>query len=167
MFPLRDTVPTRYPPLMTWTLIAANVLVFAWELMLPPEVREAFFYDFGIVPARFIHPAWAQWAGLSADNYWPFLTHMFLHGGWLHIISNMWTLWIFGDNVEDRMGSVRFAIFYLLCGLAAGIVHLLTNPDSTVPTVAPAGAIAGVLALTSSFSRGPTSSCCCLFCSFR
>lgn len=125
--------------------MAANILVFAWELMLPPEAREGFFYDFGIVPARFIHPAWAQWAGLPADDYWPFLTHMFLHSGWLHIISNMWTLWIFGDNVEDRMGSVRFAIFYLLCGLAAGIVHLLTNPDSIVPTVGASGAIAGVL----------------------
>jgi len=70
---------------------------------------------------------------------------MFLHGGWIHIIGNMWTLWIFGDNVEDRMGPVRFLAFYFLCGLAAGVVHLYTNPDSTLPTVGASGAIAGVL----------------------
>ncbi|MEY2544213.1 MAG: hypothetical protein QOE81_1674, partial [Verrucomicrobiota bacterium] len=79
------------------------------------------------------------------DNYWPLLTHQFLHGGWFHIIANMWTLWIFGDNVEDRMGPGRFAIFYLLCGTIAGTTHLLTNPDSTVPSVGASGAIAGVL----------------------
>jgi membrane associated rhomboid family serine protease len=145
MFPLRDTIPSRYPPLMTWALIALNGLVFAFELMLPPDVREAFFYHFGIVPARLSHPSWAEWIGLPADNYWPFLTGMFLHGGWMHIIGNMWTLWIFGDNVEDRMGPFRFLVFYLLCGIAAGIVHVLTNPDSTVPTVGASGAIAGVL----------------------
>jgi membrane associated rhomboid family serine protease len=70
---------------------------------------------------------------------------MFLHGGWMHIIGNMWTLWIFGDNVEDRMGPLRFVLFYLLCGLAAGVTHWLTNPDSTIPTVGASGAIAGVL----------------------
>jgi membrane associated rhomboid family serine protease len=70
---------------------------------------------------------------------------MFLHGGWMHILGNMWTLWIFGDNVEDRMGPVRFVVFYLLCGLAAGIVHTLTNPNSTLPTVGASGAIAGVM----------------------
>src|SRR5258708_4803214 len=73
------------------------------------------------------------------------LTYQFLHGGWLHIIANMWTLWIFGDNVEDRMGSVRFAIFYLVCGSIAGLTQLLTNPDSTLPSVGASGAIAGVL----------------------
>src|SRR5439155_962569 len=77
--------------------------------------------------------------------YWPILTHQFLHGGWLHIVANMWTLWIFGDNVEDEMGSVRFAIFYLLCGSIAGLAHLFTNPDSIVPSVGASGAIAGVL----------------------
>ena len=83
--------------------------------------------------------------GFPIDNYWPLLTHQFLHGGWFHIIANMWTLWIFGDNVEDRIGPGRFAIFYLLCGTIAGSTHLLTNPDSTVPSVGASGAIAGVL----------------------
>ena len=75
---------------------------------MPEPVLQAFFYYFGIVPARYSHPEWAVWVGLPLDDYWPFVTSMFLHGGWLHIIGNMWTLWIFGDNVEDRMGTTRF-----------------------------------------------------------
>ncbi len=86
----------------------ANSVVFIFELMLPEPVLQAFFYYFGIVPARYSHPEWAAWVGLPLDDYWPFLTSMFLHGGWLHIIGNMWTLWIFGDNVEDRMGTARY-----------------------------------------------------------
>ena len=145
MFPIRDTIPSKNTPFGTWILIAANVVVFIFELMLPEPMLQAFFYYFGIVPARYSHPEWAAWVGLPLDDYWPFVTSMFLHGGWLHIIGNMWTLWIFGDNVEDRMGPVRFIIFYLLCGLAAGITHWLTNSQSAVPTVGASGAIAGVL----------------------
>ncbi len=145
MFPIRDTIPGRSPPLMVWGLIGINVLVFFVERALPPEQLQAVFYWFGIVPARYTHPQWAMWLGLPVDNYWPFLTSMFLHGGWLHIISNMWTLWIFGDNVEDRMGPLRFFCFYLLCGVIAGLVHWATNMNSTVPTIGASGAIAGVL----------------------
>jgi membrane associated rhomboid family serine protease len=145
MLPISDTVPRRNPPVMTWILILANVIVFLCELMMSEYTLERFFYFFGIVPARFTHPAWAAWVGLPIDDYWPFLTSMFLHSGWLHIIGNMWTLWIFGDNVEDRMGPIRFLFFYLLCGIAAGIVHSLTNPDSMMPAVGASGAIAGVL----------------------
>src|SRR5260370_39811865 len=83
--------------------------------------------------------------GLPINDYWPLLTHQFLHGGWLHIIGNMLTLWIFGDNVEDRMGPLRFTLFYLICGIVAATTHILTQPDATVPTVDAAGAIAGVL----------------------
>ena len=83
---------------------------------MPEPVLQAFFYYFGIVPARYSHPEWAAWVGLPVDDYLPFLTSMFLHGGWLHVIGNMWTLWIFGDNVEDRMGTTRFVIFYLISG---------------------------------------------------
>jgi len=145
MFPIRDTIPRHNPPVVTWLLILANGVVFLFELMLPEPALEQFFFLFGVVPARFTHPEWAVWVGIPIDDYWPFLTSMFLHGGWLHIIGNMWTLWIFGDNVEDRMGPLRFLVFYLLCGLAAGIVHWLTNPDSTIPTVGASGAIAGVM----------------------
>ena len=145
MIPIRDTIPSQNPPIATWLLILTNSIIFLFELMMPQPVRDQFFQLFGIVPARFTHPAWALWVGFPIDNYWPFLTSMFLHGGWLHIIGNMWALWIFGDNVEDRMGSVRFVIFYLLCGLAAGVVHWFTNPGSTIPTVGASGAIAGVM----------------------
>src|SRR5207244_3296238 len=99
----------------------------------------------GIVPARYSHPEWAQSIGFPVDDYWPFLTCMFLHGGWAHVIGNMWTLWIFGDNVEDKMGGFRYLLFYLLTGIIAGITHWFTNADSTVPTVGASGAIAGVL----------------------
>jgi membrane associated rhomboid family serine protease len=130
---------------MTWLLILANSLVFLVELSMPEYSLKHFFYLFGIVPARYTHPEWATLLGLPVDNYWPFLTSMFLHGGWTHILGNMWTLWIFGDNVEDRIGPIRFLFFYLLCGLAAGVVHCLANPQSTVPSVGASGAIAGVL----------------------
>jgi membrane associated rhomboid family serine protease len=145
MFPIQDTIPTRNPAIATWLLILANAIVFLFELAMPEDALKQFFYVFGIVPARYTHPGWAYLVGLSIDDYWPFLTSMFLHGGWAHIIGNMWALWIFGDNVEDRMGPVRFLFFYLLCGLAAGIVHAYTNPDSTMPTVGASGAIAGVM----------------------
>src|SRR6185295_13199111 len=98
----------------TWLLILVNAIVFLFELTLPPPALEQLFYLYGIVPARYSHPDWTVWAGLPLDDYWPFFTSMFLHGGWLHIFSNMWTLWIFGDNVEDRMGPVRFVAFFFL-----------------------------------------------------
>lgn len=145
MFPIRDSIPSRSAPMMTWALIGINILVFFFERALPPEQLQAVIYWFGIVPARYTHPQWAMWLGLPVDNYWPFLTSMFLHGGWLHIISNLWTLWIFGDNVEDRMGPLRFLVFYLSCGVIAGLVHWATNMNSTVPTIGASGAISGVL----------------------
>jgi membrane associated rhomboid family serine protease len=145
MFPIRDTVPSRRPPFVTWTLIAVNGLVFLFEQSLDPQTLDSLFYWFGLVPARYTHPAWAIRVGLPLDDYWPLLTSMFLHGGWLHLVGNMWTLWIFGDNVEERMGPLRFALFYLLTGLVAGLTHGLTNPSSTIPTVGASGAIAGVL----------------------
>jgi membrane associated rhomboid family serine protease len=145
MIPIRDTIPSRGTPIVTWALIALNCAVFLCELALEPESLAQLFYLFGMVPARYSHPEWARAIGLPLGEVWPFLTCMFLHGGWLHLIGNMWTLWIFGDNVEERMGRARFLGFYLLCGLAAGLTHWFTNLDSTVPTVGASGAIAGVL----------------------
>jgi membrane associated rhomboid family serine protease len=145
VIPVRDTVPSRRVPVVTWSLIAVNTLVFLFELSLSPDELEALFYLFGVVPARYSHPEWALAVGFPLDDYWPFVTSLFLHGGWLHLIANMWTLWIFGDNVEDRMGPARFLAFYLLAGIAAGVTHWLFNADSTVPTVGASGAIAGVL----------------------
>ncbi len=130
---------------MTWALIAVNLLVFFYELTLPEVGLERLFYAFGVVPAQFSAPDWALQAGRPSAGVLAFLTSMFLHGGLLHVLSNLWTLWIFGDNVEDRMGPWRFLAFYLLSGLLAGLVHLLTNLDSQVPTIGASGAIAGVL----------------------
>jgi membrane associated rhomboid family serine protease len=138
MIPLRDTVQSSRFPVVTVSIICVNVLVFLVELNLGPAGLERLFFSWGIVPLRFTHPR------LEA-NYLTLLSSMFLHGGWMHIIGNMWSLWIFGDNVEDRMGRAGFLCFYLLSGLAAGAVHIMTNPISRVPTVGASGAIAGVM----------------------
>ncbi|MGD9764992.1 MAG: rhomboid family intramembrane serine protease [Candidatus Binatia bacterium] len=140
MIPIRDTIPSRNEPIVTWALIAVNALVFVYEVSLGPEQLERFVYDFGVVPAR-------DWAGVSSSPApgLPFLTSMFLHGGWGHLIGNMWMLWIFGDNVEDRMGPGRFLLFYLLTGVAASVAHCALNSGSTLPTVGASGAISGVL----------------------
>lgn len=145
MLPVQVTTRTHETPLGTWILIAINVFLFLLTIRIPADALPGFFYLFGLVPARYSHPEWSQIIGIQTDNYWPFLTSMFLHGGWMHLLGNMWTLWIFGESVEDRMGSARFIVFYILCGLAAGITHMVLNADSTVPTVGASGAIAGVL----------------------
>lgn len=145
MIPYRDNVPCEHPAVVTWALIAINTAVFLYSLSLPVKVLNDLFYLHGLVPIRYTQPQWAQFVGFPANNYWPFLSSMFLHSGWMHILLNMWMLWIFGDNIEDRMGPIRFLLFYLLCGLVAGFVHLITNPDSPIATVGASGAIAGVL----------------------
>jgi membrane associated rhomboid family serine protease len=131
--------------MMTWTLIAVTSAVYAVEMLVHPEHLQQIAYLFGIVPARYTHPDWALNVGFPVDNYWPFLTTIFLHAGFLHLASNMWFLWIFGDNVEDRLGRGRFLAFYLFCGIVAGVVHTWTNSHSVVPAVGASGAIAGVL----------------------
>ncbi|HYJ31992.1 MAG TPA: rhomboid family intramembrane serine protease, partial [Candidatus Binatia bacterium] len=120
-------------------------LVFLYEISLPPSGLKAFFSQLALTPGRVsygLSTGEATWSELAA----PFFTSMFLHGGWLHLIGNMWFLWIFGDNVEDSMGSVRYLLFYILCGLGAGAAHYLLGPGSRLPTVGASGAIAGVLA---------------------
>src|SRR5438128_5199130 len=144
MFPLRDTIPSIRFPAVTIGLIVVNACVFLFELG-NTRGLDAVFYQWGIVPCAFTGTCPGRLRLLLHPNYLTLLSSMFLHGGWMHIIGNMWSLWIFGDNVEDRMGPLRFVCFYLLCGLAAGLVHWFTNPDSTLPTVGASGAIAGVL----------------------
>jgi membrane associated rhomboid family serine protease len=136
MFPIQDTVQSRSLPLVTWGIILLNGLVFLYEVSLPPEHLEALVAVLGLVPARL---------GADPIAFGTVLTSMFLHGGWLHFLGNMWVLYLFGDAVEDRMGPVRYPIFYLLCGVAAGLTHCATNPTSTMPTVGASGAIAGVM----------------------
>jgi membrane associated rhomboid family serine protease len=129
---------------MTWVLIALNIWVFTKEMDLGEVALEEFFYTWGLVPARFL-------AGLAeglplTDLLVPWCSSMFLHGGWMHLIGNLWFLWIFGDNVEDRLGRWRFLLFYLLGGLAAALAQVVVSPDSTVPMVGASGAISAVLA---------------------
>ncbi len=145
MLPIQDSIPSRNVPIVTWLLITVNCCVFFIELALPEPFLEQVIYCLGVVPARFTYEGWGCQLGPTTNSFWPFLTSMFLHGGWVHIISNMWCLWIFGDNVEDRMGHIRYLVFYLVCGILAGIVHVLANANSTVPAIGASGAIAGVL----------------------
>jgi membrane associated rhomboid family serine protease len=144
MFPIRDNIPSRGVPVVTWGLIVINALVFLFELSLPRHQLEIFFYKFGLVPARITELNWSDPAQIK-EGLWPFLTMMFVHGGWIHIIGNMWSLFLFGDNVEDRIGSARFLIFYLLCGFAAGVVQYWMSPNSETPSIGASGAIAGVM----------------------
>ncbi len=142
MFPIQITVPTRYPPVVTWSLIGANVLVFHFELSLSPLELDLLLSRLALVPARELSPG----AEPGLLHFLPFVSTMFLHGGWLHLILNMWTLWLFGPVVEDRLGSGRFLLFYGACGLAASLTHALSDPDSTIPALGASGAIAGVIA---------------------
>jgi membrane associated rhomboid family serine protease len=145
MIPLKDTIPHRHTPFITYLLIITNVLIFLFERSLNPYYLKQLVYTFGLVPARYSHPEWASFFGLHIDNYWPFFTCIFLHGGWFHIISNMWSLWLFGDNVEDKFGHFGFLVFYIICGLIASFVHYFFNINSIVPVIGASGAIAGVM----------------------
>jgi len=138
VIPLKDTIPSRTFPVVNITLVVINCLVFLYELALGPGLSP-FIERYGIVPVRFFN------AGMISDMITPLFSFMFLHGGWLHIISNMLYLWIFGDNVEDRMGPFGYLIFYLMCGIASGLVQLFVSPASRIPIVGASGAIAGVM----------------------
>ena len=141
MIPLRSSERTYTPPITTLVLILANVLVFLFELSLPSDpssyygprtvTLNSFIAQYGIVPDRF--------------HTYELFTSMFMHGGFLHILGNMWFLWIFGKGIEDLTGHGRFLIFYLACGVVAGLTQVLLNPDSPVPTIGASGAIAGVM----------------------
>ncbi len=137
MFPLRDNVRTRSIPLITWGLIALNALVFVYEASLSSRGFNRLVFTYGLVPARLSLAHWQSYATL--------ITSAFLHGGWFHVITNLWVLFVFGDDVEDRMGHGRFLLFYLLSAIAAGLLQAALAPASNVPTIGASGAIAGVL----------------------
>lgn len=131
MFPYRDTNPSHRVPIVTVGLIAVNLLAFLWEWSLG-ERLEPMLYQLAVVPSE----------GFRLPSYF---YSMFLHGGLFHVFSNMWWLWIFGDNIEDRLGHLHFLIFYLACGFLAGVVHTVFNLHSALPAVGASGAVAGVL----------------------
>ena len=143
MIPIRDAIRSKNFPAVNILIIGLNIIAFLWELAQGSDLKEVF-YLYGIVPLRYSNPELAAHF-TDFGQYLPFLTSMFLHGGFLHIIMNMWFLYIFGDNIEDRLGHIRYLIFYLFCGVAAGLVHLYTNWNSNVPTIGASGAISGVM----------------------
>lgn len=145
MIPYRDDIPCEHPAVITWTLIAVNSVIFLYMIWLPYEGLNSLYYQYGLVPIRYTQPEWAHLAGFPTDYYFSFLSSLFLHASWTHILLNMWMLWIFGDNIEDRMGPARFLMFFLICGVAAGATHMLSNSTSPIATVGASGAIAGVL----------------------
>jgi membrane associated rhomboid family serine protease len=143
VIPIRNAVPSRYPPVITWMLIATNGLVFLFQQSLSPYEFELLVRQFALIPARYSDvPVDTD---LAAVDVFPFFSMMFLHGGWLHLIFNMWTLWLFGPTIEDRLGHGRYLAFYLVCGLAASVTHVMLNPTSIVPALGASGAIAGIL----------------------
>jgi membrane associated rhomboid family serine protease len=143
MIPLRDATPAQSFPAMTVLLIGLNVLAFLYELSLGKEL-DVFIMQYGAVPLRFILAGQMEQVS-TLERFLPLFTSMFLHGGWLHLGGNMLYLWIFGDNIEDRLGYVRFVAFYLACGLAAALTQIYIHPTAKIPMVGASGAVAGVL----------------------
>ena len=145
MFPISDDNPRIRTPIITWSIIGACVLVFLWQASLGEEQGQIAVFQFGMIPARLFGEAELRSEIATVPAWSTLLTSMFMHGGWLHLALNMLFLWIFGDNVEDSMGHVRYLVFYLACGIAAAMAQALINPDSTIPMVGASGAISGVL----------------------
>jgi len=158
MIPLKDDAPRLSTPLVNYTLIVLNTLAFLYEISLNPHLRDSLVFTFGMVPARvtvvLLNHGYVPWDLISAlgTRYvptaaavLPVFTSMFLHASWMHLIFNMWALWIFGDNVEDYLGHVTYLFFYLASGIAASVLHTIFNIGSVVPSVGASGAIAGVM----------------------
>ncbi len=143
MIPIRDTIPSRSYPIVNQVIIGINVVLYLVEMAQGPNI-ERFIYLYGLVPARYTVPQFSAYF-TPAQQVLSIFSFMFLHGGFWHLLGNMWSLYIFGDNVEDRLGSLRYLVFYLLCGITSGLSHLLFNLHANVPTIGASGAIAGVM----------------------
>ena len=172
MFPIRDDNPPTMTPYSTYAIVALNVIVWLFLQGAGSEpVLSSSVCRLGLIPGELLHtipPGTPMRIGpdavcvMSGSSSWlTLLSSMFMHGGWLHIIGNMWFLWIFGNNVEDAMGHVRFVVFYLLCGLAAALAQIATNPIGTVPMVGASGAIGGVMGAYALLTRARTCTCSC------
>lgn len=145
MIPIRDSIPCHTKPYVTWAIMAICIVIFLYMQLLPEGLQRQIFMHYGMVPIRYSDPEWSYSYGLPPDGHLSFLTSLFLHGGWLHIIANMIFLWIFADNIEDLMGHGRFLVFYLMCGLLATYTQWYFDPRFVMPVVGASGAIAGVL----------------------
>lgn len=145
MIPTNNTIPYRATPAVTYAVIGACVVAYLYGFTLSSAEAERFLLNYALVPARYTDSAWAASKGLARSDLLPFVTSMFLHGGLLHLLSNMWTLWIFGPALEDRLGRGRYLGLYIVAGLVAGLAHFIFNFRSEIPTLGASGAIAGVL----------------------
>lgn len=143
MFPLRDIIRSSTFPVVNTAIIIFNVIVFLFEMAYVADIN-AFVTTFGLVPARYFVPEIAR-SFSSGEQVFSLFSFMFLHGGFLHLLGNMWFLYIFGDNIEDRLGHLRYLLFYVLCGWASAFAHIWTNPTSMIPTIGASGAVAGVM----------------------
>jgi membrane associated rhomboid family serine protease len=139
MIPIKDDVPRTTFPLVVLLLITLNILLFLHEISLGKSL-ELFIKNYSIIPNIFFSPNVDTFS-----RFYPFFTSIFLHGSWVHLLGNMWFLWVFGNNIEDRMGHIRFPLFYLGCGIASGLAHTYMNPESAIPTIGASGAISGIL----------------------
>ena len=145
MIPLKDNVPTRTIPIITASFIFVNILIFLWQrFILPGDASEMVYRYYGLVPREFTVSVITRW-DLLPYNIMTLFTSMFLHGGFLHLAGNMLYLWIFGNNIEDALGHLKFILFYVFAGLAAAVFQLLYDPSSTAPMIGASGAISGVL----------------------
>lgn len=145
MIPIRDDAPRVTTPVVTYFLVALNLVVFLFEWSLDPRSRDVLLYQFGLVPSLVNNALHGVGGVPIAAAIVPFFTSMFLHAGWWHVIGNMWALWIFGDNIEDHLGHFRYLMLYLISGIAASVLHVLFSGGSQVPTVGASGAIAGIM----------------------
>jgi len=145
MFPISDDNPRRATPIVTWTIIGVCVLVFLWQISLGDDEGQIAVFEFGMIPARLFGEAELGPEFAYVPPWATVFTSMFMHGGFMHLALNMLFLWIFGDNVEDSMGHLRYLVFYLACGIAAAMAQGLTDPSSTIPMIGASGAISGVL----------------------
>lgn len=143
MIPLRDNVPSIRRPYVTVTLIVFNTLIYLFQFVVPDEINKMIIYGYGFIPARFLQTILSR--QVAAADLYPFITSSFLHGNWVHLVGNMWILWLFGDNVEDRLGHFKFIIFYFLSGFIAMFCHFMFNTGSPAPAIGASGAIAGVM----------------------
>lgn len=143
MFPLKDRAPTKRFPFVNLLFICFNIAIFIYEIKMGPMLND-FVTKNAIIPYKIIHPNILNIIDIKKIIF-PFIISMFLHGGWIHLIGNIWYLWIFGDNIEDRLGHFKYFLFYFFCGLIASLIHIIFNPNSQIPCIGASGAIAGVL----------------------
>jgi membrane associated rhomboid family serine protease len=146
VFPFIDTAPRASRPIAVLGLIVANVAVFLWMQNLSPRLLEAAIVHYAVIPVAYTDPRYALSLGLDPTNFLPMLTDMFMHGGWMHLLFNMWFLWIFGPAMEKRFGSLGFLALFVAGGLTANLVHIATHVDSTEPVIGASGAVAAVIA---------------------